>query len=158
MSTNAAIGMTMPDGTIHAVYLHWDGYIANGGAGETLAEHYQDRAKVEELIALGFLSSLGAEVDPESATSHSWSNPQPGVTVAYHRDRKERLQPAVEFKDKDSFAEEAKGTLWSEFAYLFEDGRWLVRDLHLSAKPWKWKVLSDVLAQTDRKLNGKPVV
>ena len=29
MSTNAAIGMTMPDGTIKAVYLHWDGYIAH---------------------------------------------------------------------------------------------------------------------------------
>ena len=79
MSTNAAIGMTMPDGTIKAVYLHWDGYIANSGAGETLAEHYKDRAKVEKLIALGFLSSLGAKVDPDPATPHSWANPQPGV-------------------------------------------------------------------------------
>ena len=157
MSTNAAIGMTMPDGTIKAVYLHWDGYIANGGAGETLAEHYQDRAKVEKVIALGFLSSLGAEVDPDPATPHSWANPQPNVTVAYHRDRKEPLQTAVEFKDKDSFAEEAKSSLWSEYAYLFEDGHWLVCDLHLSAKPWTWKVLSDVLPQTDWKLNGKPV-
>ena len=67
MSTNAAIGMTMPDGTIKAVYLHWDGYISDDGAGETLAEHYKDRAKVEKLIALGFLSSLGAEVDPDPA-------------------------------------------------------------------------------------------
>ena len=157
MSTNAAIGLTMPDGTIHAVYLHWDGYITDGGAGETLAEHYKDRTKVEKLIALGFLSSLGAEVDPDPASPHSWANPQPGVTVAYHRDRKEPLQPAVEFKDKDSFAEEAKSSLWSEYAYLFEDGRWLVCDLHLSAKPWRWKVLSDVLAQTGWELNGKPV-
>ena len=43
MSTNAAIGLAMPDGTIKAVYLHWDGYITDGGAGETLAEHYKDR-------------------------------------------------------------------------------------------------------------------
>ena len=150
MSTNAAIGMTMPDGTIHAVYLHWDGYIANGGAGETLAEHYQDRAKVEELIALGFLSSLGAEVDPDPASPHSWKNPQSNVTVAYHRDRNDPLEPAIMFKDKDSFVEEAKGSLWAEFAYLFEDGRWLVCDLHLSAKPWEWKVLSDVLAQAEQ--------
>ena len=149
MSTNAAIGLTMPDGTIKAVYLHWDGYITDGGAGETLAEHYQDRAKVEKLISLGFLSSLGAEVDPDPASPHSWTNPQPGVTVAYHRDRNDPLEPAIVFKDKDSFAEEAKGSLWAEFAYLFENGRWLVCDLHLSAKPWKWKVLSDVLAQTD---------
>ena len=157
MSTNAAIGMTMSDGTIHAVYLHWDGYIANGGAGETLVEHYQDRVKVEKLIALGFLSSLGAEVDPDPASPHSWSNPQPRVTVAYHRDRKESLHPAIEFKGKDSFAEEAKGCLWAEYAYLFEGGRWLECDLHLSAKPWKWEVLSDVLSQSAWKLNGKPV-
>ena len=120
MSTNAAIGLTMPDGTIKAVYLHWDGYITDIGAGETLSAHYKDREKVEKLISLGFLSSLGAEVDPDPATPHSWSNPQPGVTVAYHRDRKKRLQPAVEFKDKDSFAEEAKSCLWAEYAYLFE--------------------------------------
>ena len=49
MSTNAAIGMTMPDGTIKAVYLHWDGYITDGGAGETLAEHYKDREKVARI-------------------------------------------------------------------------------------------------------------
>ena len=67
MSTNAAIGMTMPDGTIKAVYLHWDGYIAHGGAGETLAEHYKEREKVEKLIALGFLSSLGTEIEPDPA-------------------------------------------------------------------------------------------
>ena len=157
MSTNAAIGLAMLNGTIHAVYLHWDGYITHGGAGETLAKHYTDRTKVEKLISLGFLSSLGAEVDPDPAHPHSWSNPQPCVTVAYHRDRKEPLQPAVEFKDRDSFAEEAKGCLWAEYAYLFEDGRWLVCDLHLTAKPREWKVLSDVLAQTGWKLNGKPV-
>jgi len=157
VSTNAAIGLAMPDGTIKAVYLHWDGYIEHGGAGETLAGHYKDREKVEKLIALGFLSSLGAEVAPDPAFPHSWANPQPNVTVAYHRDRKERLQPAVEFKDKDSFAEEAKSNMWAEYAYLFEEGCWLVCDLHLSAKPWQWKVLSDVLPQTGWKLNGKPV-
>jgi hypothetical protein len=32
-----------------------------------------------------------------------------------------------------------------------------VCDLHFSAKPWEWKVLSDVLEQTGWKLNGKPV-
>ena len=156
MSTRSGVGLLMPDGTIKAIYVHWDGYVS-GGVGETLASHYTERSKIEKLIALGDLSSLGAEVDPDPAFPHSWSNPQPSVTVAYHRDRKERLQPAVEFKDKDSFAEEAKGNLWAEYAYLFEDGHWLVCDLHLSAKPWKWKVLSDVLAQNGWKLNGKPV-
>jgi len=150
MSTNAAIGLAMPDGTIKAVYLHWDGYIEHGGAGETLGEHYKDRAKVEKLISLGLLSMLGAEVDPDPAFPHSWSNPQPGVTVAYHRDRNNPLHHAIEFKDKVSFAEEAKGSLWAEYAYLFEDGRWLVCDLHLEARPWKWRELKDVLARKEQ--------
>lgn len=145
MSTSAAIGLTMPDGTIWAVHLHWDGYIANGGAGEILAENYTDRKKVEKLISLGFLSSLGAEVDPDPTLLHSWSNPQPNVTVAYHRDRNDPLVPAVKVMNKESFPEQTKD-LRAEFAYLFEDDRWLVCDLHLNAKPWRWKVLSDVLA------------
>ncbi len=37
MSTRAGIGMLMPDWTIHAVYLHHDGYLF-GGAGEILAK------------------------------------------------------------------------------------------------------------------------
>ena len=147
MSTSAAIGLAMPDGTIWAILLHWDGYIANGGAGEILAEHYTDRKKVEKLIGLGFLSSLGAEVDPDPTLLHSWSNPQPNVTVAYHRDRNDPLAPAIKIMNKESFPEQAKG-LWAEYAYLFEDGRWLVCDLHINAKPRKWKMLTDVLAQT----------
>ena len=117
MCTNAAIGLAMPDGTIKAVYLHWDGYIEHGGAGETLGEHYRDRAKVEKLISLGFLSSLGAEVDPDPASPHSWSNPQPNVTVAYHRDRNDPLVPAVKVMNKESFPEQTKD-LWAEFAYF----------------------------------------
>lgn len=148
MSTNAAIGLTMPDGTIKAVHLHWDGYIAHG-AGETLAEHYTDRKKVEKLILLGFLSSLGAEVDPNPNLRHTWSNPQPDVTVAYHRDRNDPLVPAIKVMDKESFPEQAKG-LWAEYAYLFEDGRWLVCDLHLEARPWKWRELKDVLARKEQ--------
>ena len=58
MSTTAGIGLTMPDGTIKAVYLHW-----GDGAGETLAKHYTEHEKVEKLINLGFLSSLGALTD-----------------------------------------------------------------------------------------------
>ena len=63
MSTTAGIGLTMPDGTIRAVYLHW-----GDGAGETLAKHYTEHGKVEQLVNLGFLSSLGAEVEPDPKT------------------------------------------------------------------------------------------
>ena len=63
MSTTAGIGLTMPDGTIKAVYLHW-----GDGAGETLAKHYTEHRKVERLVNLGFLSSIGAEIEPDKPT------------------------------------------------------------------------------------------
>ena len=94
MSTRSGVGLLMPDGTIKAIYVHWDGYITDIGAGETLSAHYKDRTKVEKLIALGFLSSLGAEVDPDPAFPHNWKHPQKNVTVAYHRDRNDPLEPA----------------------------------------------------------------
>ena len=150
MSISAGIGLMKPDGTIWAVILHFDGYIANGGAGEILAKHYTDPQKVEKLISLGYLCSLGAEVDPNPTIRHSWSNPQPNVTVAYHRDRNDPLAPAIKVMDKESFPEQARCRLYAAYAYLFENGRWLVCDLNFDARPWEWKVLSDVLTQGDQ--------
>ena len=156
MSTRSGVGLLMPDGTIKAIYVHWDGYVS-GGVGETLASHYTERAKIEKLIALGDLSSLGAEVDPDPAFPHNWKHPQKNVTVAYHRDRNDPLEPAIDVKDKESFPEVVASCYGADYAYLFEDGCWLVCDLSRSKKPWQWKVLTDVLGVTGWKLNGTPV-
>ena len=51
MSTRSGVGLLMPDGTIKAIYVHWDGYVS-GGVGETLASHYTERAKIEKLIVV----------------------------------------------------------------------------------------------------------
>jgi len=141
MSTTAGIGLTMPDGTIKAVYLHWDGYIGNGGAGETLAKYYTEPRKVERLVNLGFLSSLGAKVEPDPKTPHSWAKPQENVTVAYHRDRGQRLIPARQFKDREEYEAEGAGSLSASYLYLFEKGRWLV--CRPCGGQWKWKELND---------------
>ena len=156
MSTRSGVGLLMPDGTIKAVYVHWDGYVS-GGVGETLALHYTEREKIEKLIALGDLSSLGAEVDPDPASPHSWKKPQPNVTVAFHRDRNEPLQPAIEVKDKASFPKVADDRFGADYIYLFEDGRWLVCDLRSGKKKRKWKILTDVLDVTGWELKGSPV-
>ena len=138
MSTTAGIGLTMPDGTIRAVYLHW-----GDGAGETLAKHYTEHGKVEKLVSLGFLSSLGAEVEPDPTTPHSWENPQENVTVAYHRDRGQRLVPARQFKDREEYEDKGGGSLTASYLYLFENGRWLV--CHPCGEQWKWKELNDAI-------------
>jgi len=135
MSTTAGIGLTMPDGTIRAVYLHW-----GNGAGETLAKHYTEHKKVERLVSLGFLSSLGAEVEPDPTTPHSWANPQENVTVAYHRDRGQRLVPARWFRNREEYEAEGGGSLSASYLYLFENGRWLV--CHPYGAQWSWKELN----------------
>ncbi len=146
MSTSAGIGMTMPDGTIKAVYLHGSGYIV-AGAGETLAEHYTEREKVEKLIKLGFLSRLEEKVAPDPAFPHSWAHPQENVTVAYYRDRHDRPLMVKNFKDRGEFGDEGAGRLSASYLYLFENGRWLV------SRPYKnrgiWMEIKDAIEEGD---------
>lgn len=60
MSTRSVIAQEQGDGSIKAVYCHWDGYPSNNG--KLLQEHYQDSCKVAQLIELGSLSTLGPEI------------------------------------------------------------------------------------------------
>lgn len=129
MGTSSAIGMKMEDGTVMAVRCNWDGYPQ--GVGRILAGFYRDRSKVEQLLALGFLSSLDEKVAPEQGMAHSWQHPQPGVTVAYRRDRNERLQPAVKFASREDYELNGEGRLDASYLYLYEcldghQGGWAV--------------------------------
>ena len=61
MATRSNIGARQEDGTIKAIYCHWDGYPE--GVGATLAEHYTDPAKVEALLNLGDFSSIADNIE-----------------------------------------------------------------------------------------------
>ena len=65
------------------------------------------------------------------------------MTVAYHRDRGQRLIPARQFKDREEYEDKGGGSLTASYLYLFENGRWLV--CHPYGVQWKWKELSDVV-------------
>jgi hypothetical protein len=73
--------MLQPDGSILAVYCHWDGYPSHNG--KILNAHYTERSKVQELMDLGDLSSLG----PEIGEKHNFDAPPKGQCNAYGRDR-----------------------------------------------------------------------
>ena len=73
MATRSRIAIENQDGTVKSIYCHWDGYL--GGVGKTLFNHY-DKEKLEKLIELGDISSLGESTED---------------TVAYARDRNEDL-------------------------------------------------------------------
>ena len=57
MATNASITLKTKDNKYKSVYLHHDGYI--DGAGYVLKKYYPTYEKVDQLLNLGNLSSLG---------------------------------------------------------------------------------------------------
>jgi hypothetical protein len=121
MATRSRIAIENEDGTVTSVYCHNNGYV-EGGNGETLIMHYRDREKVKQLIALGNLSSVSARVKPKG-TIHSFNTPEPGVTVAYHRDRGEDFDQSQHKSVPDFFDGDIE-----EFGYLFtQEGEWLVK-------------------------------
>tara|TARA_S200002703_G_scaffold155768_1_gene160292 strand:- start:632 stop:1006 length:375 start_codon:yes stop_codon:yes gene_type:complete len=120
MATRSRIGMEQPNGEVRSIYCHWDGYPE--GVGATLQEHYVDPEKVEALIALGDISVLQPLVEPDvPGVEHSFANPAPCVTVAYHRDRGESFFPPRVDASVESFSQSDI----EEYGYVFtQSGEW----------------------------------
>lgn len=113
----------------NGIYCHWDGYLEYNG--EMLFKHYNDIKKVDELIALGDISSLAENIKPDPSKPHDFDNKQENVVVAYHRDRGEEKNNLKAYSI-DKIEQQ-------EFNYLFKDNEWfLVEDREL-------KKLSDLL-------------
>ena len=114
---------------IKAVYCHWDGYI--DGVGATLYEHYQASPKANNLIALGNISSLRAEIGEQHAFSKFDT---PGIEMRVHNDDwctfygRDRGEEGQEFK---SFGSEAEWMDYydgsgAEYYYIMDAGVWYV--------------------------------
>jgi hypothetical protein len=131
MATRSRIAIQHENGPIESVYCHWDGYPK--GVGATLLEHYTDKNKVAELISLGSLSVLGQLTKPEEGVEHSFESPAEGVTIAYHRDRGERLDIKKHYGDVLGFFQSDI----EEWGYLFDakTGEWFCGKGE--ADPWR---------------------
>lgn len=120
MATRSLIGQLQPDGTVRAIYCHWDGDPDTAGA--TLAQHYATAARVSALLELGDLSDLRACLQPAPGQVHSFSARAPGVCVAYGRDRGDPAEDcaATDYPDARAFYADAIGEDGpAEWAYLF---------------------------------------
>lgn len=125
MATRSRIAIEKEGGSVESIYCHNDGRPSNNG--RLLLENYGDRAKVERLIALGHISSLGEEVEPDARLNHTFENPQRDVTVAYHRDRGEVKRGPEYHGTKRSFIRSDV----EDYGYLFTlEGEWLFVDGH----------------------------
>ena len=107
MSTRSAIGYMRTDGTVRAVYCHWDGYLS--GVGKTLIENY-DLIGVDDLLDLGNISVLADTVE---------------ATKFYERDRGEDPVEAREFKSEYEMVDWFS---WSEYFYILNDDKWYVSE------------------------------
>lgn len=88
MGTRSDIIVQLKDDRWGRIYCHWDGYPSHNG--RILFDHYKTQAKVEKLIALGDISSLGEEV----GSKHPFDRPS-----RFIRDTME-LNPEYEAYDK----------------------------------------------------------
>jgi len=126
MATRSAIGFVEYDGSITAIYCHWDGYLE--GVGDTLLKHYNDTYKVLDLLELGDISSLGEEIGKKHPFSCHMTNLSPQayddaygkMTTAYGRDRGENC-PAKDFADATAFRSNYSDC---EFFYLYDGNEW----------------------------------
>jgi hypothetical protein len=132
MGTRSRIGV-MHGNNVKSIYCHWDGYL--GFNGEILQKHY-DSAKANQLVALGDMSSLRANIgekhafskfDPVTNIEHREHNED--WCTFYGRDRGEKdteWQVATTF---DQFLEQCYNS-GAEYYYIMRDGTWYVGDTY----------------------------
>lgn len=123
MSTNSHIGLRNGD-TVKYIYCHWDGYLSHNGM--LLNLFYRNPEKVEKLINLGDISSLGYNVDPprpiknaqDASDLSNYMNlhVKTGFTVSYHRDRGDRYSEV-----KPRVVKYTNNTLYAQsYTYLYD--------------------------------------
>jgi hypothetical protein len=118
MATRSTIALEFEDGRVGVVYCHWDGYLSNNG--RILQKHYQDPAKVAELIALGNLSSLGVNIGEK----HDFDADTKDCTF-YGRDHDRPIDNQADFYK--NFGEYLMNFTSQEYNYILRrDGKWYV--------------------------------
>ncbi len=119
MATRSTIALEYADGTVDQVYCHWDGYLSNNG--QILHKHYRDPFKLQRLMDLGDLSSLGEDIGDQ----HDFDDAA-GCSdcTFYGRDRGETGTQARRFK---SYADYRDNAQFEEYNYILrKNGQWHV--------------------------------
>lgn len=117
MSTRSTIALEYLDGTIGQIYCHWDGYLSHNG--KILSEHWTSPAKVQEMINLGDLSSLGVEIGEK----HQDDTNQNQACTFYGRDWGEDNVAAREF---ETFQDYVNNHEYQEYEYILRHEGWYV--------------------------------
>lgn len=127
MGTRSYIIKQKPESSLwRAIHCHWDGYPSNNG--RLLATYYTDPNKVERLIDLGDISSLGADIGEAHNFDEPMRTPEmESWTTAYHRDRRESWEDTAPVEAESVEVLVRLGVrAGAEWVYLFADGLWYV--------------------------------
>ena len=156
MGTRSMIAIQNPyNKTVRAVYCHWDGYLEHNGA--ILQKHYSASPKVNNLIALGDISSLKNEIGekhdfsrldstmPEAEYEALYGN----MTTFYTRDRGETDAAFRVFKnlaDACEFYDHSCAEYYYVYKYTkasdYTTGEW-----HYKKPGDRWKKLAPSIAK-----------
>jgi hypothetical protein len=120
MSTRSRIGLELPSGQVRSIYCHNDGYPT--GVGRVLSEHYIKVKKINSLLNLGDISSLGPEIG-EQHDFEDWKK-HPDWVRAYARDRGEtNVDARLDANENECRSNDD----WDiNYHYLFTKGKWFV--------------------------------
>ena len=127
MATSASITLKTKDNNYKSVYLHNDGYVS--GAGEKLKNYYSTYEKVDQLLNLGNLSSLGKNpIDEPKLWDMDYyfevmrNNPDKfNYACRTYKGRGDADEEAIVVDDLNDID-------FQNYNYLFEDGKWYLLD------------------------------
>jgi hypothetical protein len=129
MATRSAIGFIEYDGSVTGIYCHSDGYISH--VGRILKEHYNTIEKVEDLLDLGDLStlgpSIGEKVDAPDASKQC---------IAFGRDKGVPETTAISFSNKQEFFDNYSNS-GCEYMYLFDGYDWFLLNDNCELDPFE---------------------
>lgn len=125
MSTRSNIGIVNVDNSISGIYCHYDGYLSNNG--NILLKFYRSVDVVQQLMALGDLSTLGEKLYPNVYKPHTFNNKQDDVCVSYRRDRDETEEVNCKIFENIGEFENMANNTGAEYQYLFQNDRWSFR-------------------------------
>jgi hypothetical protein len=128
MGTRSRIGI-MHGNKVKSVYCHWDGYLSHNG--RILQESY-DSARANQLVALGNLSSLRANIGEKHAFSkfevpaeevEAFNTLTENWCTFYGRDREEKDTEFEVDHTFEQFLARVDGC-GADYYYIMENGEW----------------------------------
>ena len=128
MSTRCLIAIKEKNGAYKSIYCHNDGYPE--GVGDTLETYYVNPDKIEDLMDLGDISSLGSSLNFKNPNDY-FKNPSKyfadNGTTDYNRWRDEGTEAVISLNIEE-LRQNAKDCC-SEYLYIFEDGKWTTESI-----------------------------